>query len=273
MVNFIKPPSMQVYAFILGRTVALDVTSRADVRLVNGKNRYFHLEYIGGHTVSEYKLTINDASALGFTSPERTIILKRFRDIVLAMNLALEEAVLNIRQPHIPKLEFSTNEKVKETVHVIVKREKPQLMDESTIILNLDSIDKFDWHIEDQQGAQIKHNLGKALRLYEDGFNQTEGKEVFRYIFNGVEDAINFDWGRSCEQFDKELSVVANIPEGKAAQWRSIYNRIKHPDHIKQRADQLADYLQAIKEIPDELIHMRQAANRVMLKRLEAVKP
>jgi hypothetical protein len=268
LASFINPPSIAVYAFILGHTVARDVTSRTDVKLVNEKYRYFQLDYIGGHHVTEYKLTINNLSALAFKSTEEAVVLRRLRDIILAMNLTLEQAVLTLGQPHFPKLEFSTNEKVKETVHAIVRREKQQSMDESVIISNLKLIDKFDWHIEDQQGDKIKHNLAKALRLYEKGYKQTEDEEFFRYIFNGIEDSINYDQHRDFDQFDNELSSLANVAKSKAAQWRRIYDRIKHPD---VRTKQPALYLQAIGEIPDELVPMRQAVNRVIIERLKTI--
>ena len=181
MASFVNPPSISVYTFILGHTVARDVTSRTDVKLVNERCRYFQLDYIGGHNVTEYKLTINDLSALAFKSTEEAVVLRRVRDIILAMNLTLEEAVLTLEQPHFPKLEYSTNEKVKETVHAIVRREKQQSLDESVILSNLKFIGNFDWKIEDQKGDKIKHNLAKALRLYEKGFKQAEGEE-----FSGI---------------------------------------------------------------------------------------
>jgi hypothetical protein len=107
---------------------------------------------------------------------------------------------------------------------------------------NLNLIDKIDRHSEDHKGDAPKHNLAKALRHYEEGFNRTEGNEVFRYIFNGIEDAVNYDRHRPDDPFDKELGSIANVSKIKATQWRRLYNRIKHPDHIKHQANQLADY-------------------------------
>jgi hypothetical protein len=268
----INSATIPVYAFILGHTVAIDVASRADIRLVNEKNRYFHLEHIGGNPLTEYKLTINNPSALGFTSGERCIIIKRFRDIVLAMNLTLEEAALAIEPPNLSKPEFSTNEKVKEEVHALVKRVKEQQLNESSIISNLNLIDKVDRHnIEDHKGNTPRHNLVKALNLYEKAFNQTNGEHIFRDIFNAAEDAVNSDIDRSGAKMDIEFSSLVSLPtvdQNKVFHWRKrIYNRIKHPDHNNQPAD----YLQAKSEIPNELVHLRQAANIVILKRLKNV--
>jgi hypothetical protein len=97
LVNLINSATIPVYAFVVGHGVSANSASRLDIRLVNETNRYFHLEEqtVRGSPLTEYKLTINTPSVLGFSSSEENMVTKRFRDIVLAMNLILGEIVLS----------------------------------------------------------------------------------------------------------------------------------------------------------------------------------
>jgi hypothetical protein len=98
-----------------------------------------------------------------------------------------------------------------------MRREPQQQLDEGSIISNLNLIDKVDRHIEDHQGDTLKHNLAKALNEYERAFDQTEGEDIFKHIFNAVEYAVNWDRRRDGSGLDKELSAVANVAVNKAS--------------------------------------------------------
>jgi hypothetical protein len=77
-------------------TINAQVTSRAHIKLVNVQKGYFSLEQKkGSHPITEYKLTINNPSALGFLSTEGDLGNNRINDIILAMNLTLTEAALS----------------------------------------------------------------------------------------------------------------------------------------------------------------------------------
>jgi hypothetical protein len=239
---------------------------------------------------TEYKLTINKPSALGFLSTEGDLGNNRINDIILAMNLTLTEAALSsegktLYKPttiiptnernneHIIKVDLEREQQQKqqvyekvtisETVGVVLGRAQQQL-DESNVISNLQLIDKADRHTKNHQGNSAKHNLAKALNDYEKAFNRTKGEEIFKDIFNAVEEAINWNKPPPGWNPDNELSSVANIAPNKAAQWRCIYNRLKHPDYGKQ----LKDYQTAKNEVPNELVPLRRAASTVILQRL-----
>jgi hypothetical protein len=256
---------VRVYAFIIRHTIAADLTSRAVIKLVNEKQGYFRLEQIRGHLLTEYTLTFNNPTVLGFSSTEGIVSNNRINDIILAMNLTLEEAALSRKGSILSRPIFSSNERIMEDVHAVLGMEQQQL-DESIVISNLKSIDKVDRH-KDHKGNTTKHNLSKALCLYESAFNQRYGESIFRYIFNAVEDAINWDKDQKPKELDEELSAVANVATSKATQWRCIYNRLKDPDH----GQQATEYLRAKSEIPYELVALRLAANRVFSERLKNV--
>jgi hypothetical protein len=76
---------------------------------------------------------------------------------------------------------------------------------------------------KDHKGNTTKHNLSKALCLYESAFNQRDGESIFKYIFNAVEDAIDWDKDRKPKELDDELSAVANVATSKATQSRCSY--------------------------------------------------
>jgi hypothetical protein len=276
-----------VYAFILRHIISAGMISRANIKLVNEKKGYFRLEQAkGSHPLTEYKLIINNPSALGFSATEGSIAENRINDIVLAMNLTLEEAALSRRGSTLSKPTISsTNERNKENikevtrgkqqldesviisedVKVLVQRE--QQLDESIILTNLQLVGKVDWYVEDHQQNTTRHNLAKALRHYEGAFNQIENEEIFKDIFNAVEEAVNWDKNITGKGLDSKLSAVANIPANKAEQWRCMYDRLKHPDYKKQ----LAEYIQAKSKIPDELVPLRRAANTVFSNRLKKI--
>jgi hypothetical protein len=144
----IKSATNPVYAFILGHTVSVDITSRANIRLVNEKNGYFRLEQVGGHPVTEYKLTLNNPSALGLTSTEGDIGTRRFTDFVLAMNLILDYVGLFTRKIVLSRQEFSTsgNVNVKEVVNAVLESVNQYELDEGSVMSNLRLIDKVDRH-------------------------------------------------------------------------------------------------------------------------------
>ncbi len=83
---------------MIDHTIAMDATSRAHIELVNQMNGYFHLEeQAGEHPLTEYRLTINNPSALNFSSTEADATNNRISDIVLAMNLTLARAALSLQ--------------------------------------------------------------------------------------------------------------------------------------------------------------------------------
>jgi hypothetical protein len=293
----INPFPVTVYAFILNHTIAAGVTSRADIKLINEKQGYFRLEeQKESHPLTEYNLMINNPSALGFSSTEGSLAKNRINYIVLSINLTLVVAALSRRGSILstPTI-ISTNERNKEHIKEALVREQQQedgniirqvvesigisehnqavlvseqqQLDESCVLTNLKLIHKIDWHIEDHQGNTTRHNLAKALRDYEGAFNNIEREKIFKDIFNAVEEAVNWDTGRDGWKLDNELSSVAKVAPNKAAQWRCIYNRIKHPDHNQQPAE----YLTAVSQIPNELVPLRLAANTVFLERLKKV--
>jgi hypothetical protein len=68
------------------------------------------LEEIGGHPLTQYNLTINNPSTLGFSSAEGDIIPNRIRDIELAINLTLREVALSPCSIRFNPTVWSTNE-------------------------------------------------------------------------------------------------------------------------------------------------------------------
>jgi hypothetical protein len=186
------------------------------------------------------------------------------------MNLILDEAVLSTEAKIFPKAEFSTGGGgMKEQVGFVVRRETPIELDENSIKLNLNLIDKVDRHSPNHQGDIIKHNLSKALNEYERAFYETEPIDIFKRIYNAVEFAINSDQNRLGRLVDIELSCLANVPQNKARLWRdATYNRLKHPDLDPQ---QVMDFSSAASQMPNELKPLRQAANTVIIKRLTVV--
>ena len=278
--------------------MAATITSRANIELVNQQKGYFGLQQIdGGHPLTDYILSIDSPSGLHFSSTEGDISENRINDIVLAMNLTLTEAALSregkvLSKPEIvqtderrqeddantvlEKVQQITSENITrstdETIgisedHSVVLGRAQQQMDESIVLSNLHLIDKADRHIENHQGNIAKHNLSKALGQYEKAFNQIDRKEIFKDIFNAVEDSINWDRRRDGLDLNKELSAVASIPVNKAEGWRKMYVRLKHPDYRQQ----LTEYQQTLGQIPNELIPLRLAANKVITERLKNV--
>jgi hypothetical protein len=288
LMNIVK---VRVHAFIIGHTIGAEVTSRADIKLVNEQKGLFRLEKIqGSHPLTDYDLFIDNPSALNLSYVEGGVGNNRINDIVLAMNLSLTEAALSREGSILTRPIFQTNEKenakamsggkqqpmdgnkqlqvnesinISESVGFVLGRAQQQL-DESTIITKLNLIDRAERHVQDHQGNIAKHNLTKALGHYEKAFKHLEGEEIFKDIFNAVEEAINWDRGRDGSILDNELSAVANIPRNKAEDWRSMYVRLKHPDHKQQPAE----YLQAKSKISNELVPLRLAANAVFSDRL-----
>lgn len=288
MIN--SPVSSPVFAFKIGHGVSARGASRVSISLVNETHGYFHFQdqTAPGAPLTRYNLTMANPSALGFTSTEENAVTRRFRDVVLAMNLILTDVVLMTEERRFIQTEFSTNETIRETVNFVLRKVPQDQLDEGKIISNLNLIDKIDWHNEkNRQGNKAKHNLAKALNLYERGTNQTDVEFIFRDIFNAAEDAVNSDKHRSGKETDIEFSslvaqsgatTTAQVNENKVNYWSDkIYNRIKHPDHIKQGAkqqppvDQLAEYEKAKENASQELIPMREAVNIVILERLRTV--
>lgn len=75
-------------------------------------------------------------------------------------------------------------------------------------------------------------------------------ESIFKFIFNAVEIAINWDKDWIGSKLDNELSDLANIATSKAKQWRLMYVRLKYTDEKSQQA---TDYLRAKSQIPSSL--------------------
>jgi hypothetical protein len=266
----IKPFTVDVYAFKLTHTVAPSNTSRTNIKLVN--ERHFHLDQIGGHPLTQYELTINNPSALGFSSEEE-INRKRIRDIILAMNLVLREAAFSPAGLNLTPVRWSANEGISEQINVVLGMGQAEQLNESVVMHNLELIDKLDRH-EKKRKKRAQKNLESALDHYESAFYRKGVSELDKIsMFEDISIAIDkaIQWEKELGACDKDgvLHKITGVSKKRGEIWRQMYNRLHHTSRKLKEEREYKYMIQ--RQISGQIIPLRSAANTLLLNRLENI--
>lgn len=163
------PLLIVVYAYELGHTIGRGQTSRTRIELVNESEGYFRLEEIAGsHPLTQYNITLDNPSTLGFRHTEGGVLLNRIYDLILAMNLELREVVLSPDSLIPIQYRWLTTGGIEESISMVLGMGQPAQLDEIDVKNNLDMIDKLERHKQrkriNRQGYSRKANLMKADR-------------------------------------------------------------------------------------------------------------
>jgi hypothetical protein len=265
-----------VYAYKLGHAIGRGQTSRTRIELVNENEGYFRLEEIAGsHPLTQYNITLDNPSTLGFRHIEGGVLLNRIYDLILAMNLELREVVLSPDSLIPIQYRWLTTGGIEESISMVLGMGQSSQLDDIDVKNNLDMIDKLERHKQrkriNRQGYSRKANLMKALSQYEAGLYARGRREIdiqsmFRTFSTVREIAHNWERELSGPDQDKELQKLASIPIKRAEKWRRMmYPRSKHSDQSREQQRRYRK-LQSIKS--EEIISFRAAVNAILLDRL-----
>jgi hypothetical protein len=242
---------------------------------------------------TRYLLTISDPSLIGLRSPDRAVVDRAVRDLVLSFNLVLTRACLSILplgdlqsteielQPPRAKVTIEQTPEgkrvqiveivepvlVRPTVHITIRIHDE--VDEKQALANLEKIIRIN-RFGSQPTSDLKvANLTKALNEYESAMLTLDRLRIFRSLFNTLEFCTNWDGkNRTGSELDSVIASVSGVGESSVGEWRRLYNRTKHVDREPAEASKL---VQEIEKLPSFLPPLREAVKRLIVDRLSRI--
>lgn len=225
--------------------------------------------------VTPYSIKIPDPISFGFTSSDQVAVNREFRNLLLTFNLLLNRVCILGIYTSFPEFDITPdNPEFQSQVEKKGNMYEVSLMDsiviKDSIFVEIGTKENIEEHqithlfnkmrrsgrldINYDSDIQLA-NLSRSFSEYEEAMLNFETLYKFKYLFNSLEYSINIDGKyRKDDEFDSFYESLVKVPNTKLADWRSLYNRCKHPQ--RNQAD-MNKYFNDIQNLADYILALR----------------
>ena len=116
-----------------------------------------------------------------------------------------------------------------------------------------------------------KANVKLAALEYESATSSFSLAVRFKHLFNAFELGTNWEGlDIDGDDFDVHAENEAGVTQAKVKGWRLLYNRLKHPVQTEAHINLLSS---GLTDMPNDMIELRSATNAILKKRLISLYP